>query len=48
MRLLVVGGADKQNTSAVHTEKNRSDGKGKEEVSDSHGNLFGHASYEKK
>jgi hypothetical protein len=45
---VATGGADKQNTSAIHTEKNKSDGKGKEEVSDSHGNLFGHASYEKK
>jgi hypothetical protein len=44
------GGADKQNTSSAHTEKNKSDGKGKEEdkASDSHGNLFGHALYEKK
>jgi hypothetical protein len=39
--------ADKWNTSAFHTEKNKSDGKGKEEASDSHVNLFGHALYEK-
>jgi len=45
---VATGGADKWNTSAVHTEKNKSDRKGKEEASDSHGNVFGHVSYEKK
>ncbi len=47
---VATGGADKWNTSSVHTEKNTSDGKGIDEdkASDSHGNLFARVSYEKK